>query len=70
MILFLVIAAFAGAAVAYPSFAAPTRTKASNAEKRITEVEEEAGKERAAREALAIEKAAVAATADRVVLST
>ena len=64
-ILVLVIAAFAGAAIAYLGFAVPARTRAINAERRITELEAKAGNERAAREALAVEKAAVAVSADR-----
>ena len=65
-ILFLVIASCAGAAIAYVAFAAPARTRASNAESLNAQLEEEASKERAAREALAVEKAAVATSADRV----
>lgn len=65
-ILFLVIAAFSGAGFVYLAVAAPARTRASNAEMRITEIEEEAGRERTARETLAVERAAVAASADRV----
>ena len=65
-ILVLVIVAFVGAAITYLGFAIPLRTRAFNAERRITELNVEAGNERSVRELLAVEKAKAEASADRV----
>ena len=64
--LFLAVAAFAGAGVAYIAFALPARTRATNAERRTTEAEKEAGEERAARQKLGVQQAAISVSADRV----
>lgn len=66
IILLLVIAALLGAAVTYIAAALPARTRAVGAEKRIAEIETETRNERVAREAIAMEKAAVGALANRV----
>ena len=65
-ILALVGAAFVAAAITYLGFAIPLRTRAVDAERRVTELKVETDNERSAREALAVGKAKADASADRV----
>ena len=65
-ILALVGAAFVAAAITYLGFAIPLRTRAVDAERRVTELTVETDNERSAREALAVGKAKADASADRV----
>ena len=62
----IAVSAVIGFVLAYFALAAPARTRASTAEKRVAEIEKASESERTARESLAIEKASADATAGRV----